>query len=191
METIANRVIKIVEATGGNKSEFARKINLTPAYISKLDKQPDRIPSDRTIADICREFNVSETWLRTGDGEMFEKATNTLADKLAQEYRLDNLGRQIMAAYLELDENDRLAVGHLIQNLLNKQTTPVPDASGQAQAESDLAAEIAELKRQNQALAAEIAALKEEDAKMEAAAESSAWPSVSAGSRSPADRAKK
>lgn len=29
-------------------------------------------PSDRTIADICREFNVSETWLRTGEGEMFQ-----------------------------------------------------------------------------------------------------------------------
>ena len=29
-------------------------------------------PSDRTISDICREFNVSEEWLRTGEGGMFQ-----------------------------------------------------------------------------------------------------------------------
>lgn len=29
-------------------------------------------PSDRTITDICREYSVSEEWLRTGAGEMFK-----------------------------------------------------------------------------------------------------------------------
>ena len=28
-------------------------------------------PSDRTIGDICRIYNVNEVWLRTGEGEMF------------------------------------------------------------------------------------------------------------------------
>lgn len=28
-------------------------------------------PSDRTISDICRIYNVDEAWLRTGEGEMF------------------------------------------------------------------------------------------------------------------------
>ena len=31
----------------------------------------DRVPSGRTIADICREFDVNEEWLRTGAGPMF------------------------------------------------------------------------------------------------------------------------
>lgn len=30
-----------------------------------------RCPSDAVIKSICREFNVSESWLRTGEGEMF------------------------------------------------------------------------------------------------------------------------
>ena len=29
------------------------------------------MPSDRTIADICREFNVNEDWLRTGRGDPY------------------------------------------------------------------------------------------------------------------------
>lgn len=52
-------------------SAFARAIGVSPAYISKLKNCPDRVPSDRTISDICREFGVSEVWLRTGEGEMF------------------------------------------------------------------------------------------------------------------------
>lgn len=32
-----------------------------------------REPSSRTISDICREFNVEETWLRTGEGDMMQK----------------------------------------------------------------------------------------------------------------------
>lgn len=71
METISTRIMQVVEANGGNKSQFARRLNVTPAYISKLSKNADSVPSDRTIDDICREFNVNENWLRTGEGEMF------------------------------------------------------------------------------------------------------------------------
>lgn len=73
METITERIMQVVNIEGGNKSEFARRINVTPAYISKLGKDPKGMPSDRTIADICREFGVNEIWLRTGEGEMFQK----------------------------------------------------------------------------------------------------------------------
>lgn len=30
-----------------------------------------KMPSDRTISDICREFNVSLAWLEDGEGEMY------------------------------------------------------------------------------------------------------------------------
>ena len=61
----------MADRTGGNKSKFARQLNVTPAYISKLCKDKENIPSDRTIADICREFNVNEVWLRTGRGDPY------------------------------------------------------------------------------------------------------------------------
>ena len=73
METISTRIMQVVEANGGNKSEFARRLNVTPADISKLCKNANSVPSDRTISDICHEFNVNELWLRTGEGEMFVK----------------------------------------------------------------------------------------------------------------------
>lgn len=72
MSTTAERIIILVEkCESGNKSAFARKINVTPAYISKLGKNPNDEPSDRTITDICRVYHANEQWLRTGEGDMF------------------------------------------------------------------------------------------------------------------------
>ena len=70
METISERIMKVVEKKGLSKSDFARQIDVTPAYISKLSKFPEAIPSDRTIRDICKTFQINEDWLRTGEGQM-------------------------------------------------------------------------------------------------------------------------
>ncbi len=123
METISQRIIKIVNTLGGNKSEFARRINLTPAYISKLDKKPDMIPSDRTITDICREFNVSEHWLRTGDGEMFIQLSED-ADfiRVMTEIQVsdDELIKSILMAYWDLPDDKKAAIRDLVDGILKR-----------------------------------------------------------------------
>lgn len=68
--TINDRISECIKATGLTKTAFAERINLSQPHISKI-ASGSSTPSDRTIADICREFNVSETWLRTGNGDMF------------------------------------------------------------------------------------------------------------------------
>ena len=82
MKTIAEQVIELVNMKGGNMSEFARKIEVTPAYISKLKNEPIRVPSDLVIERICREFSVNRIWLETGAGEPFQEKTR--AEKLAE-----------------------------------------------------------------------------------------------------------
>lgn len=64
------RISYIIKSLGIKKVEFATALNLSGAMISKLCSG-DGAPSDRTIADICRIFNVNEVWLRTGIGEPF------------------------------------------------------------------------------------------------------------------------
>ena len=53
------------------KTEIADRLNVSQAFVSQLCSGAKN-PSDRTIADICREFNINEKWLRTGEGEMFQ-----------------------------------------------------------------------------------------------------------------------
>lgn len=70
MSEINSRISAVIQASGLTKTAFAGRLNISQSHISKITSG-DSIPSDRTIVDICREFGVSEHWLRTGDGEMF------------------------------------------------------------------------------------------------------------------------
>ncbi len=64
------RLIKLRKELGLTTRVFGEKINVSASTITNLEKGTRNI-TDRTISDICREFNVNETWLRTGEGEMF------------------------------------------------------------------------------------------------------------------------
>ena len=50
--------------------EFGNRIGLQKSAISKIERGENGV-TDQTRLSICREFRVSETWLRTGEGEMF------------------------------------------------------------------------------------------------------------------------
>ena len=69
-----NRISKIIEESGLSKTKFAEKLGITPAFVSQICSGA-RFPSDRTISDICREFNVNRIWLETGDGEPYTRLT--------------------------------------------------------------------------------------------------------------------
>lgn len=53
------------------QDEFAERIGLSKNFVWMVEKG-DRIPSERTIKDICREFKVNYDWLVNGTGEMFQ-----------------------------------------------------------------------------------------------------------------------
>lgn len=68
------RINKITEIVGISKTDFAKRLNLSQGMVSRLCSGSAK-PSDRTIADICREFGCDEVWLRTGEGEPFRQET--------------------------------------------------------------------------------------------------------------------
>ena len=74
------RIEAVRKAQGLTQEQFAEKINLSRNYLWMLENG-SRVPSDRTIKDICDKFGVCEEWLRTGEGEM--TATDAQSDKIA------------------------------------------------------------------------------------------------------------
>ena len=124
MKNVADRIIELVDiCCEGNRSEFARRIGLTPAYISKIDKERDRIPSERTIADICREFNVNKHWLETGEGEMFKSLEREA--EIAMFFRsvgqpdgeLDQFKQNLILALAKLDESEWEVIAGIAKKL--------------------------------------------------------------------------
>lgn len=79
METINERIKKVVDDSGLTKTEFAKRINISQPTVSMFCSGKAN-PSDRTVADICREFRINETWLRTGEGKM--RIDSTQRDQL-------------------------------------------------------------------------------------------------------------
>ncbi len=69
-----NERIKTLRASLGlTQAAFGKRLNLSQNFVWMLERG-DRSPSDRTVADICREFGVREAWLRDGDGDMLAAA---------------------------------------------------------------------------------------------------------------------
>lgn len=52
------------------QQEFADRLSIKRGAVANYEVGRNT-PSDSVIALICREFNVSERWLRDGEGEMF------------------------------------------------------------------------------------------------------------------------
>ena len=123
MDTINIRICYLIRDLGITKTAFAEKIHVTPQFVSSLCSGV-KIPSDRTILDICREFRCSEQWLRTGTGEMFPPRTR--AQEIA-EFAADLLSdepestRSVVISYLmRWDADDWAAV----TNIIRKHGTP-------------------------------------------------------------------
>lgn len=65
-----NQIKELRSHVGLNQTDFGARIGVKQSTIAGWETG-QRIPPDSAIVSICREFNVSEHWLRTGEGEMF------------------------------------------------------------------------------------------------------------------------
>ena len=73
------------------QQQFAEKLNLSRGAIATQETNSRPLP-ERLIADICRVYNVSEDWLRNGEGPMFRppKGINNEFAALAAELIKDD-----------------------------------------------------------------------------------------------------
>lgn len=122
MNDIAGRISELINEMDETKSKFAKKLNVSQPFVSQLCSGVS-VPSDRTIADICRIYNVNEEWLRNGTGEMFvpRSKNQVITDFLADLIKEDNTFRKNLVETLaELDEDDWEVLAKLAKRLSSK-----------------------------------------------------------------------
>ena len=68
------RLKKLRKTLDLTQQELANKIGIARGNIGAYEVGKNA-PSDAVISLICKQFNVDENWLRTGEGEMFIKQT--------------------------------------------------------------------------------------------------------------------
>ena len=125
--TIGERVKELRKQVNLTQQAFADRLNLKRNTVGSYEVNVVE-PSDRTISDICREFNVNETWLRTGEGEMFNQITQSeklaafLADLTANEE--DSFKRQFVEVLAELEPEDWKFLERMARKLQKKEGNP-------------------------------------------------------------------
>lgn len=106
--TLGERIRKLRKAYDLTQREFGERINLKSNSIALIEG--GRNTSDQTISAICREFNVNEDWLRTGEGEMFFPKTSNTLDALAEEWHLTGSEKILIEKFLNLKPETRQGI---------------------------------------------------------------------------------
>lgn len=84
------RIKELRKSLGLTQQAFADRLKVKRNTVATYEMGRSGI-SDVTVSLICKEFNVNEVWLRTGEGEMFvtlskeEELTDFLGDLIKGE----------------------------------------------------------------------------------------------------------
>lgn len=102
--------------------KFGEKIGLKRVAISQLETGRTT-PTNQTIMSICREFNVSEEWLRSGTGDMFVLMTRdeeiaTFIGGIQADVD-DTFKKRLISVLAKLDENEWDLLEKIAEDIVN------------------------------------------------------------------------
>lgn len=102
------RLKKLRKALDLTQQEFADRIGVKRNSFANYETGRNT-PIDAIIISICKEFNVNENWLRTGEGDMFIELS--YSDEIAQfvgqlmTEEDDSFKKRLISGLTTLDEN--------------------------------------------------------------------------------------
>lgn len=103
------RLKKLRKELDMTQQEFADRIGIKRNSLANYETGRNT-PIDAIIVSICREFNVNENWLRTGEGEMFVEMSYD-DDEIAQFVGQvmgeedDSFKKRLISGLAALDDN--------------------------------------------------------------------------------------
>ena len=75
-----NERIKLLrKALELNQTDFGARIGVKQGTVAAYESGA-RVPLDSVVVSICREFGVSESWLRSGEGEITKFCMSIIRD---------------------------------------------------------------------------------------------------------------
>ena len=119
---VKERLKALRKELGLTQEKFAERLSMKRNTIATYEIGRNE-PIDAVIALICREFNVNEAWLRTGEGEMFIHLSRNqvIADFAADLIKEGGTFRKrLVEALAKLDESEWEALEKLSNELTKK-----------------------------------------------------------------------
>jgi len=97
------RIKELITLLGLNQTSFAARLDVNRSYISRIVNSEQAV-NKKIIRAICREFNVSEEWLRTGVGEPFLSNPESIVRETFTEKTVDDFVAATMALPKEFQD---------------------------------------------------------------------------------------
>lgn len=113
-----NRIALLRKTLSLTMEEFGKRVGVTRSAISNIENGKRNL-TDQMILSICREFNVNENWIKTGQGEMFTPEPENEFDVFAKNFNLNDFERNFLEKYLKLSKQEREAVTIFMESLTN------------------------------------------------------------------------
>ena len=110
------RVKELRKILGLSGEKFGYRLGLKRSAISKIENDLVTL-SESNIKSICREFNVNEDWLRTGQGNMFNEDNELLLNDLVIQYNLSDIDIKILESYIKLSPDKRQVISNYLKSL--------------------------------------------------------------------------
>ena len=99
--TIGERIKQIRKEKRLTLDKFGERIGFGKGAVSMMESGKSNV-TNQTILSICREFGVSETWLRNGEGEMYAEKQADELDRILQKHGLPGFLRGLFLRYAKL-----------------------------------------------------------------------------------------
>nr|DAX52343.1 MAG TPA: helix-turn-helix domain protein [Caudoviricetes sp.] len=77
------------------------------------------VPTDTFIQLLCTKFNVSNEWLRTGEGNMYVDSETSLVDSLTKQMNMSAEQRKLMEIFLTMSDEKRDSVSKAFFDFLD------------------------------------------------------------------------
>lgn len=115
---LGGRIKMLRKELGLTQQAFSDRLQMKRNSIAQIEG--GRNTSDQTIRMICREFNISEEWLRTGEGDMFVPKEEDALDELVKKKNLSETDRLLIEKFLSLKSDQRKAVMDYIMSVADE-----------------------------------------------------------------------
>ena len=113
-----DRIKELRKSLGLTQQEFGDRLGVKRNTIASYETGVNT-PIDSIFMSICREFSVNESWLRTGEGEMFSSSLYDELDKVVEKYHLNDKAGEMLRKFVELPPEDMEVIYNYMEGVVN------------------------------------------------------------------------
>ncbi|EOS75704.1 MAG: helix-turn-helix transcriptional regulator [Lachnospiraceae bacterium] len=126
---ISDRIKEIRKSLKLSQEEFGQILGVSRDVIGNIEydrlKRPDQ--KEPIYKLICEKFNVDETWLRAGEGEMFQEilpedeiasAVSNVLEDIKCENSIYTLVKELLLKYEQLDTSSKKVINKYVDDVI-------------------------------------------------------------------------